>query len=373
MHLHAKSFIVLLVGALALSVTSCEDDQAPFDVAPDGKLKKMPRPEEKKVLSQGDAGGEAPKTATRKKTPPPPQQHSTGPLRIATFNIENFNDAAARIGGRQNDGARTDEQLGLLAQAIETTEADVMAVQEIVPTSINDFTSLIHTRVFNGRYTVLFGDGDAKLKVPQVIGIVYDPNKLTPIGTPKYLRFPKAQALHKHLAAAFETTDKRLKFAILGVHLKAGIKPEDQQTRLRQLAEIATDFIPRMKSDFHTQNIVVLGDMNTAEYNQGIDGKLLYEQQFAQMKLTDLSSGLTCTAYSGVYGKYVPSFLDHILVNDSMRNRFQHVQAIAGGNCEAFNCEDVEFSRENQQALNRFRTTWVAVSDHCPVTATMQP
>ena len=155
------------------------------------------------------------------------------------------------------------------------------------------------------------------------------------------------------------------KFYGITAHLKAGSKGDAVEKRHLQL-DIIRDLVNELKQKTGVKDYFVAGDLNTTlYYDNGADAFAL--KKFAKAtSMKVLTESLKCSAYwwGGTDdGIETPSLLDHIIVSPGLiKNRA--VVPKAGGHCQKVNC------REASQ--NDLGISYKGVSDHCPVTATIQ-
>lgn len=155
------------------------------------------------------------------------------------------------------------------------------------------------------------------------------------------------------------------KFYGITVHLKSGSDPSSLNKRSKQYQIIKTT-VRELLAKTGVKDFYVAGDFNSTEYiTKGSD----YAQLTAAVKdmgMIDLTSNLKCTAYwwGGTDdGIEMPTVLDHILVTPGfLKSGRPSVQAL--GHCHKVSCREA--------SIKDLGISYESVSDHCPVTATLQ-
>lgn len=154
------------------------------------------------------------------------------------------------------------------------------------------------------------------------------------------------------------------KFYGMTAHLKSG--PRGIDLRIKQF-ELIKNIIKELKLKTGVQDFFLAGDLNTTEYlNRGADFNVL--NRFSkEVGMIDLAANLKCTAYywgGSDDGIETPSLLDHVLITPGLLKLKSTVSASALGHCQKVNCREVP--------IKELGVSYEAVSDHCPITATIQ-
>ena len=276
-------------------------------------------------------------------------------LTVGTYNIRNFDyDERYRIRTNKSE----------LAKIINETKADLIAVQEI--NNAVEFERYAEATFpeFEAELTECGGAHDQK------VGFLFNTKKLNLLSFNQDLALTNPggrdtcdQGSRPAGVALFEIIETKQKFYALSVHLKSGSQGDSLRKRVKQFA-----IIQKLVQDLQATGVkdfVVAGDMNTTTYNvRGEDYKVLKGVATA-LEATDLSSGLACTAYwwgNSDDGIETPSILDHVLISKGLIKK--EVKTQLGGHCKAVSCKEISERELGESYAN--------VSDHCPVTATIQ-
>jgi endonuclease/exonuclease/phosphatase family metal-dependent hydrolase len=245
------------------------------------------------------------------------------PVRVATFNIENFPRDA-----RQIEGAFA---------AIDALEAPVIAVQEI--TDPATFAREARERL-GEEWRFVADDGGGI----QRVGVLFDAERYT-------LAWSRTHDETRTYAGGKPTLEVRLRsrgsgraLRVLVVHLKAGgAYAHVRREQLRQLRPVVEEAVASW------DEVVVLGDFNAT----GDEDRETIARFSSATGLTWASEPLRCTSYWNRNDGCRGTPLDHVLT------RRVPEDIAARGPCETIGCDPGDrcpaFHRE--------------VSDHCPVTA----
>lgn len=279
---------------------------------------------------------------------------------IGAYNIRNFDyDERYRI--------RTNKVE--LSSILNSLQADVLSVEEINNTA--EWDRFVQSKM-PGYDTEVSRCGGAH---GQRLGFLYNKSTVELLSFNEDLSIsePGAQgacdAGSRPLAIGlFRIKATGQKFYGMTTHLKSGSQGESIEKRTKQF-EIIKKIVKDLKSKTGIQDFFIAGDMNTTEYlSKGHDYKIL-TKMVSELGMTDLSANLKCTAYywGGTDdGIETPSLLDHVIVSQGLlklKSR-NSVQAMATGHCQKVNCREVP--------VRELGTSYASVSDHCPVTATIQ-
>lgn len=155
------------------------------------------------------------------------------------------------------------------------------------------------------------------------------------------------------------------KFYGITVHLKAGGQHGSIAKRKKQY-ELIADLINELRSKGDVRDFYVAGDFNTTEYrNRGADYQNL-TNVVRNLGMIDLASNLPCSAYwwGGTDDNIEsPSLLDHVIVTPGLMKK-KSARAQSHAHCQKVNCQEVP--------VRQLGVIYESVSDHCPITATVQ-
>ncbi len=162
----------------------------------------------------------------------------------------------------------------------------------------------------------------------------------------------------------FKVKASNQRFYGMTAHLKSGSNPEAMSKRLKQY-ELLKQTVIELKSKTGVVDFFIAGDLNTTEYlNKGRDYKAL-TKVVKDLSMIDLAQSLQCSAYwwgGSDDGIETPSLLDHVIVTPGLMKK--QTQANVHGHCELVSCRQVPASE--------LGISYEGVSDHCPMTATIQ-
>lgn len=154
------------------------------------------------------------------------------------------------------------------------------------------------------------------------------------------------------------------RFYGITVHLKSGSESGSIAKRSKQY-QIIKKTMKELSSKTGVKDFYVAGDFNTTEYlARGTDYQEL-TAVVSDMGMIDLASNLKCSAYwwGGTNdGIETPSLLDHVLVTPGLVKGKPTVTA--HGHCQKVSCMQVP--------VKELGISYESVSDHCPITATIQ-
>lgn len=277
-------------------------------------------------------------------------------LSIGTYNIRNFDyDVRYRI--ETNKPA--------LATVIKNLNVDVLSVEEINNTRAwGDFVA----KALPGYATELTRCGGEH---GQHLGFVYNTRTIEMIGFTEDLTISNpggpgtCDSGSRPLAIAqFKVKATGQKFFGMTAHLKSGSNASSLQKRGLQY-KIIQKTIADLKARTGVKDFYVAGDFNTTEYlSRGADYSQL-NQVVSQLGMIDLAAKLPCSAYwwGGTDdGIETPSLLDHVIVTPGLMKR--RTSAMVHSHCSQVRCQQVP--------IKQLGISYESVSDHCPVTATLQ-
>jgi endonuclease/exonuclease/phosphatase family metal-dependent hydrolase len=277
-------------------------------------------------------------------------------LTIGGYNIRNFDyDTRYRIKTNKVE----------LATIIKNLKVDVLSVEEINNTA--EFEKFVETKL-PGYGTDLSRCGGAH---GQHLGFVYNKAKVDLLSFNEDLSISEPgrpggcdTGSRPMAIALFQVKATKQKFYGMTVHLKSGSDTGSLGKRMKQY-QIIKKTIKELTTKTGVKDFYVAGDFNTTEYlARGTD----YDQLTAVVKdlgMTDLASNLKCSAYwwGGTNDKIeTPSLLDHVLVTRGLVKGTPKIQV--GTHCEKVSCRQVP--------IKELGVSYESVSDHCPVTATIQ-
>jgi len=277
-------------------------------------------------------------------------------LTIGAYNIRNFDyDERYRI--------RTNKPE--LAKMLTALNADVLSVEEVV--NKVEFNNFITTKMPNYKVAVSECGGAHG----QHLGFIYNSATVDLLSFNEDLSISEpgqaggCNSGSRPLAIGlFQIKTTKQKFYGFTVHLKSGGDPESRDKRLKQF-EVMKQIVKELRTKTGVIDFYIAGDMNTTEYlSRGIDYKVL-TKVVSELGMVDLAQNLGCSAYwwGGTDdGREDPSLLDHVLVTPGLRKTSNMAQAQA--HCKKVSCR--------QATLQELGISYESVSDHCPITATIQ-
>ena len=242
------------------------------------------------------------------------------PLRVATFNIENYPKAQS-----QRDGA---------FEIIRSMSVSAVAVQEI--TDPGDFARTAAQRLGDSWRFAYPAVGPA-----QRVGVLYDSAALTLTGTTVHRECETFRGARPAFEARFVDRDGEA-VGLMVLHLRAGSTGQAQ--RAEQLRALAPAITEGMRS---ISRFVVLGDFNAT----GARDRDAIASLARETRARWSSERLVCTSYWARPDACVTSALDQVLANREARS----IEAL--GPCESLGCG-------SRALCPRFHRE---VSDHCPV------
>ena len=282
---------------------------------------------------------------------------ATAGITIGTYNIRNFDyDQRYRI--------RTDKVE--LASQLKEMNADVLSVEEINNTQ--EFERFVATKL-SGYDTELSRCGGEH---GQHVGFIYKKSTIELLAFNEDLKIaaPGSQGScnsgsRPMAIGLFKIRATGQRFYGMTVHLKSGSQASSIQKRKQQY-EIIRKTILELNAKTGIVDFYVAGDFNTTEYiNRGSDYTNL-NKIIRDLGMVDLASNLKCTAYwwGGTDdGIETPSVLDHLIVTPGLMKK-SSPKTTLGGHCQKVSCREVP--------VRQLGVSYESVSDHCPITATIQ-
>lgn len=280
--------------------------------------------------------------------------NSLSRLHLGTYNIRNFG------AGELKSVEQTTNQF-LLKQIINEANSDIMTVQEIVDeTAFAQFLGKSFPQ-YKFILSKCGGTGNQKL------GILYNSNYFKLNWSVEDQRIADGDSCHgglrPALIAELESIRGRAKIHVVAVHLKAGGRPNNIETRFRQL-EIIGQIVEELRQK-NRNHIVVMGDFNTTEYIQGGEYAERFKSKIREFNLIDFAEEIDCSSY---WKGAIPeenlrfaSLLDHIIVSKELHTEFKRDTSQSLAHCKKKSCR--------QETAEGLGLTYNEVSDHCPVVA----
>lgn len=277
-------------------------------------------------------------------------------ITIGAYNIRNFDyDERYRI--------RTNKPE--LATMLKNLKADVLSVEEI--NNKEEFELFITTQL-PGYKVAISECGGAHA---QRLGFIYNTATVNLLSFNEDLSISEpgqaggCDSGSRPLAIGlFQIKSSNQKFYGMTAHLKSGSDPESVSKRTKQY-EILKKVVKELKLKTGVQDFYIAGDMNTTEYiSRGTDYKL-FTKLVSDLGMFDLAQDIACSAYwwGGTDdGIEEPSLLDHVIITPGLRKTSN--KAEAQGHCKKVSCR--------KASLEELGVSYETVSDHCPITATIQ-
>jgi len=278
-------------------------------------------------------------------------------ISIGTYNIRNFDyDERYRISTNKPE----------LSNMLKNLNVDVLSVEEINNTA--EWDKFVQAKM-PGHDTEVSRCGGAH---GQRLGFLYKTAKVELLSFHEDMSIVEpgtpgaCDSGSRPLAIAlFKIKSTGQKFYGMTAHLKSGGDASSVAKRGKQY-KIIKDIINDLKRKTGVQDFYIAGDLNTTEYvNKGPDFSQL-TKIVKELGMIDLTSNLKCTAYywGGTDdGIETPSMLDHIIVTPGLL-KVTSSKAEAHGHCKTASCREVP--------IRDLGISYKSVSDHCPVTATIQ-
>lgn len=278
-------------------------------------------------------------------------------ITIGTYNIRNFDyDTRSRV--KTNKSA--------LTTILGNLNADVMSIQEINNT--DEFHRFVANNLpgYKAALSECGGSHGQKLgflyntKTIELINFTEDLSLSNPGGHETCYDGSRPMAI-----AQFQIKATKQKFFGVSVHLKSGSQASSVYKRNKQYSLI-TEKIKDLKYTTGIQDYYIAGDFNTTEFiSRGSDYKNL-GQVVSKLGMVHLTQRVACTAYwwGGTDdGIESPSILDHLIVSPGLIKK-SSPEIKVGGHCQKVRCQQV-----SERDLG---VSYEGVSDHCPITSTIQ-
>jgi endonuclease/exonuclease/phosphatase family metal-dependent hydrolase len=163
----------------------------------------------------------------------------------------------------------------------------------------------------------------------------------------------------------FKTVQDQFPFTIINVHLKAGDKPANEETRIQQYSVIG-EYIQKFENEGR-KNILVMGDFNSTDYIKRNENYQTFLDFTSRFELYNYADEVECTAYwNGGKSNGIdhPAIIDHILATQNFYNNFKSHSVESLAHCKASKCE---ISKREDLGIS-----YSNVSDHCPLSTTLK-
>jgi endonuclease/exonuclease/phosphatase family metal-dependent hydrolase len=278
-------------------------------------------------------------------------------LTIGAYNIRNFDyDVRYRIKTNKVE----------LATLIKGLNVDVLSVEEINNSA--EFEKFVETKLPGYGVEISRCGGEHG----QHLGFIYNKTKVDLLSFNEDLSISEPgrpgacdSGSRPMAIGLFQAKTSKQRFYGMTVHLKSGSEASSRNKRTKQY-QIIKKIITELKTNSGVKDFYVAGDFNTTEYlSRGTDYKEL-TTVVKGLGMEDLASNLKCSAYwwgGSDDGIEDPSLLDHLLVTPGLV-KMGNPKVQVGGHCEKVSCR--------QASLKDLGVSYESVSDHCPVTATIQ-
>ena len=275
-------------------------------------------------------------------------------LIIKSYNIRNFASAKST-------------NLALLKQILMDNRADIIAVQEIKNAGL--FKTFIETELKSYHYKAVISKCGGAGK--QKLGFIYNSKRLELKSFTEDLSLtgttPTCNGSSRPAAIGiFSDHEDKQDFVAMSLHLKAGGCKECISKRKFQLKQLSNII---KKAHFSgLENIIVMGDFNTTEYNKNGQEQKYFKSFVAHHMMRDTAEKIACSSYWGGHdrgdGIEEPSMLDHILITKSFMENYSKAKASVALHCQKNLCK-----RTPSQKMGM---AYKQVSDHCPISLDMR-
>ncbi|WP_408096750.1 endonuclease/exonuclease/phosphatase family protein [Peredibacter sp. HCB2-198] len=277
-------------------------------------------------------------------------------LTIGAYNIRNFDyDERYRITTNKPE----------LAGIIKNLNVDVLSVEEIHDTAKWDEFVAKSLPGFDTEVTRCGGDHGQRLgflynkSTVEMLAFNEDLSVSNPGGPGTCDSGSRPMAI-----ALFQVKATKQRFFGITLHLKSGNQGSSMMKRQKQY-DIIKKTIQELKSKTGVQDFYFAGDLNTTEYgNKGADFTQL-SRVVKDLGMVNLTDRVGCTAYwwggtdDGVEN---PTTLDHVIATPGLIKG--QPKPLVYGHCAKVQCR--------QARVQDLGVSYEGVSDHCPITATIQ-
>jgi endonuclease/exonuclease/phosphatase family metal-dependent hydrolase len=277
-------------------------------------------------------------------------------LTIGAYNIRNFDyDERERIHTNKQE----------LSSLLQSLNFDVLSVEEVNNTA--EFERMVASKL-PGYAVELSRCGGAH---GQHLGFIYKTSTIELLSFTEDLSvsLPGQQGAcdsgSRPLAIAlFKIKATGQKYYGMTAHLKSGGDAGSMSKRDKQFRIIA-NIIKELRQKTGVQDFSLSGDMNTTGYLQRQSDFKGFTRMVSDLGAVDLAAGAACSAYywGGTYdGTQTPSLLDHVVVTPGLLKK--QTTATPQAHCKKVSCREVPIAE--------LGISYKEVSDHCPMTATIQ-
>lgn len=277
-------------------------------------------------------------------------------ITIGAYNIRNFDyDERYRI--------HTDKTA--LATTLKNLKADVLSVEEI--NNKEEFKLYIPTTL-PGYQAAISECGGAH---GQNLGFIYNTATVEMLSFNEDLSVSEpgqaggCNTGSRPLAIAlFQIKATKQKFYGITAHLKSGSDADSIKKRTKQF-EIIKKIVKELKAKTGVADFYLAGDLNTTEYLSGGSDYTMLTNFVKDLGMVNLTHKLGCSAYwwGGTEdGVEEPSLLDHVIATPGLIKT--NVKAQLNAHCKQVSCKSA--------SLEQLGISYESVSDHCPITATIQ-
>lgn len=278
-------------------------------------------------------------------------------ITIGAYNIRNFDyDVRYKITTNKTE----------LSSIIKNLNVDVLSIEEINNTAKWD--EFVATKL-PGYDTEVSRCGGAH---GQHLGFLYNKNKVELLAFNEDLRVsepggnPGCDTGSRPLAIGlFRIKATGQKFYGMTAHLKSGSNPSSLQKRLKQFEAIKT-LVSELKAKTDVKEFYLAGDLNTTSFNTRGPDYAQLNKVVSELGMVNLTSKVGCSAYwwgGSDDGVEDPSLLDHVIATPGLI-KTSSPRANLYGHCQKVSCRQ---ARERDLGIS-----YESVSDHCPITATIQ-
>lgn len=307
---------------------------------------------------KGDSAGDG--AATRAAWQPAPKRE--GNLRVVTFNVRNFPRVEVVEGEPVREAPvaySLETDVEALLDLLEKLDFDVMALQEIRDTArFADVLAELGARTGRAYEHVFSENANGN---PQHIGIVVASDALALSDVEEHAELDVSGRLRPALRGRVTSTrEGGVDFTIVVLHLAAG--DSNKRVLLRQQqASLAASIVTSVAADTGDDDVIVLGDLNTAGGEEELVALDAMLDASAQLARQDVAPG--CSAYflpSSSQPTAKPTWTDQVYAR-ALAELDGDVPFVAGAHCAENACEIFQSSSPETGG------TFYTVSDHCPV------